>query len=660
MRLTFVKPHKSINSFPETDLPDFVILTGVNGAGKTHLVEAIENGSIQIDNLVHNPQTRPIRLFNWTNLVPKDSGAYAPYQVTQEKYGLWSEISQHIQASTPQLFNVLQQYNKSDIVKTNITKILRMTEEEFIKTGITPEEAKQIFQAIQNTGSDVNKNVVNRFTQNDPNRHRLVNLLTQKNHKDLIDLDEDEFYKNFPSSWIPGDMFQQSFSRLFAGYQSNLLNNQLKELAKSKGKSVTFLTDNQFIDKYGEPPWIFVNSILKTANLDFRINQPHEYEDRPYEPILTDQIRGTQVKFADLSSGEKILMSFALCLYYAEDRRQIIDYPKVLLFDEIDAPLHPSMTQSLLRTIEKVLINRHKIKVILTTHSPSTVALAPEESLYVMYKNNQRCLEKTTKDKALAILTTGVPTLSIDYDNRRQVFVESHYDVKFYEKIYKKLKNIENIKKQLIPEISLNFISSGGTESGNCDQVKKIVNTLYQNGNKTVYGIIDWDLKNNETERIKVLGYKNRYSIENYILEPLLLAALLIREKLIARDSLGMKENETYIDLARLENNKLQKIANFILNKIKSTSSVEDKDDNQSCEYVGGQKINLPSWLLNMKGHDLEKNIKETFKELNRYRKEGELKQEILSKVIDDIPALIPKDFLLLFQKIQNYDGKHY
>lgn len=654
MRLTFVKPHKSITSFPETDLPDFVILTGVNGAGKTHLVEAIENGSIQIDDIVHNPQTRPIRLFNWTNLVPQDSGAYAPYQVTQEKYGLWSEISQHIQSSTPQLFNVLQQYNKSDIVNTNITKLLRMTEEDFIKTGITPEKAKQIFQAIQNTGSDVKRNVVNRFTQNDPNRHRLVNLLIQKNHKDLIDLDEDEFYENFPSSWVTGDMFQQSFSRLFAGYQSNLLNNQLKELAKSKGKSVTFLTDNQFIDKYGEPPWISVNSILETANLDFRINQPHEYEDRPYEPILTDQIRGTQVKFADLSSGEKILMSFALCLYYAEDRRQIIDYPKVLLFDEIDAPLHPSMTQSLLRTIQEVLVKRHGINVILTTHSPSTVAIAPDESLYVMYKTSQRFLKKTTKDQALAILTTGVPTLSIDYENRRQVFVESQYDVKFYEKIYKKLKD------KLIPEISLNFISSGGTESGNCDQVKEFVNQLYKNGNKTVYGIIDWDLKNNETERIKVLGHQNRYSIENYILDPLLLAALLIREKLIARDLVGMKENETYIDLARVDNNKLQEIANFILNKIKSSSSVEHKDDSQSCEYVGGQKINLPSWFLNMKGHDLEKNIKETFNELNRYRKEGDLKKEILSKVIDDIPELIPKDLLLVFQKIQDYDSKHY
>jgi hypothetical protein len=110
-----------------------------------------------------------------------------------------------------------------------------------------------------------------------------------------------------------------------------------------------------------------------------------------------------------------------------------------------------------------------------------------------MNKTGENRLQKTTKDQALAILTSGVPTLSIDYENRRQVFVESQYDVEYYEKIYKKLKNY------LTPGISLDFISSGVRGNGNCDQVKEVVNQLYKKGgNRTVYGILDWDLKNNE------------------------------------------------------------------------------------------------------------------------------------------------------------------
>lgn len=650
MRLSFIRSHKSITSLPETELPNFVVLTGVNGAGKTHLVEAIENGCIQVDNIVLDNQTRPIRLFNWANLVPQDSGAFAPYQITQERHGFWTEISQHIKEFRPQFVETLRQLNRLDLGSKNIRNLVRMTEADLIATGSDPDQARQVFQAIQNVASNVTKNVTNRFVQNDPyNRPRLVNLLEENSNIPLIAFEEDDFYENFPGIWTPVDMFQQSFGRLFADYQRNWLNNRLKAFANSEGEPVNFLTDREFLMRYGEPPWNFVNSILEAAILDFRINQPLKYEDRPYEPILTDQVRGTQVKFADLSSGEKILMSFALCLYYAEDRRQLVDYPKILLFDEIDAPLHPSMTQSLLRTIQEILINQHNIKVILTTHSPSTVALAPESSLYAMYKADHKRLQKTTKDKALAILTTGVPTLSIDYENRRQIFVESQYDVLFYERIYEKLKD------KLIPEISLNFISSGVGGKGNCDQVKEVVNQLYSGGNRTVYGIIDWDLKNSESERVKVIGQGNRYSIENYILDPILVAALLLREKWIERSMVGLNDNETYIHLAKFDSIRLQIVADFIVKRVTDYVSPQNEGDRFSCEYIGGQVISLPLWFLQIKGHQLESTLKNIFAQLKRFQQEPQLKQEVLLKVIDDIPALIPKDFVLLFNKIQGF-----
>jgi len=402
------------------------------------------------------------------------------------------------------------------------------------------------------------------------------------------------------------------------------------------------------VDRYGEPPWDFVNSVLEAANLDFRINHPPKYDDRPYEPILTDKIRNSQVKFNDLSSGERVLMSFALCLYYAGDRRQIVDYPKILLFDEIDAPLHPSMTQSLLSTIQDVLVNHHGIKVILTTHSPSTVALAPEESLYAMYKTDQRRMQKTTKDKALSILTTGVPTLSIDYENRRQVFVESHYDVQFYERLYEKL------REHLIPEVSLNFIASGAGGNGNCEQVKDVVNKLKNGGSRTVYGIIDWDLTNCGNERIKVLGKGNRYSIENYILDPVLVAAFLLREKWIERSAIGLSVHENYTNFVTFDSTRLQEVADFVVNKVKPHILPTVEDDKLLCQYLSGQVISLPKWFLHTQSHDLETTLKNAFQELRRFQKESQLKLEIIAKVIDDVPSLIPYDFVCLLKEIQN------
>jgi ABC-type cobalamin/Fe3+-siderophores transport system ATPase subunit len=461
MKLSFLRQHKSITSLQDIDLPSFAVLTGINGAGKSHLLEAIESGAVQIDDIVPNPHARSIRRFDWTNLIPQDTGAFAPSQITQERYGLWSELSLRINDYRSQITETLRQLNRFDLMNLSPRQLISLTPETLIASGTNLEQANQIVQSIGQAVSSASQNVTNIFTQGDPpNRHRLLSLINSNINIPLIALEENDFYDYFPRSWQPVDMFQQSFGRLFADYRRTWLENQLKALAHSKGEPISFLTDEEFLDKYGIPPWAFVNSILETANLDFRINEPPKYEDRLFEPILTDQIRGAKVKFSDLSSGERILMSFALCLYYAGDARQIVDYPKVLLFDEIDAPLHPSMTQSLLRTIQEVLICKHNIKVILTTHSPSTVALSTEKSLYIMNKVEQKRIQKITKDQALAILTTGVPTLSINYENRRQVFVESKHDVTFYEMIYKKLRNNGKLENKLGSRVAKHIIES--------------------------------------------------------------------------------------------------------------------------------------------------------------------------------------------------------
>jgi len=58
-----------------------------------------------------------------------------------------------------------------------------------------------------------------------------------------------------------------------------------------------------------------------------------------------------------------------------------------LLLDEVDASLHPSMIKNLLDVIEKIFL-KNGCKVILATHSPTTVALAPEESIYEISKQD--------------------------------------------------------------------------------------------------------------------------------------------------------------------------------------------------------------------------------------------------------------------------------
>ena len=342
-------------------------------------------------------------------------------------------------------------------------------------------------------------------------------------------------------------------------------------------------------------------------------------------------------------------MSFALCLYHVRDANESVEFPHLLLFDEIDAPLHPSMTRSLLRTIEQTLVNERQIKVILTTHSPSTVALAPNASIFVMQKHVVERLQKSSKDSALGILTAGVPTLSVNYENRRQVFVESKFDVKYYSALYLLAKGY------LHPDISLTFIASGVGGMGNCDQVKSVVTQLREGGNCTAMGVVDWDKKNTSQAGVFAMGENERYSIDNFILDPTLLGFLLLREKFASPADFGLKPDTKYMDIGSFGQLQLQSVANYLVGKISPSSSGTEGDELVEFRYLREVAVTVPKWFAHMQGHDLEQRAKEAFPQLLRYRDEPDLKLAIIEKVLDDLPMFVPSSFATMFRKLQDH-----
>jgi len=64
----------------------------------------------------------------------------------------------------------------------------------------------------------------------------------------------------------------------------------------------------------------------------------------------------------------------------------------------------------MLEVIKNIFI-KQGVKVILVTHSPTTIALAPEDSVFVMNRSGLNRIEKKTKQDALTILTQGFATL---------------------------------------------------------------------------------------------------------------------------------------------------------------------------------------------------------------------------------------------------------
>lgn len=650
MQLKLLQPYKSLTYLPPLDLPSFSILTGLNGSGKTHLLEAIKLGKVEVVGIpveVHSPQ---IAYFDWNSLVPKDVNPTDPHDLIEKRNGLWKRMRPAIDKQLEGIQKRILQAgvatstsaNLIELILASPTELARLIPDELVRNQVTAiffERLKRAEEAIITAAGSTG----------DTAARRTLKRLSDDVGLPLIAIQSDTFHESVKLGRSEASAFQQSFGTLFTGYHFAFCQNQVAQFRVHKGDtSISCFTDEEFLKINGPPPWEVVNEILEKSGLHFRVSHPVGHGDQVFQPMLAHIRTKVPIRFEDLSSGEKILMSLALCLYHASDSREYARFPRLLLFDEIDAPLHPSMTTSLLRTINETLVGKLKIGVILATHSPSTVALAEEDALYLVTADGER-ISKMTKDGALAALTEGVPTLSVNFDNRRQVFVEGRYDVDYFESICQAIRTI------LHPEVSLNFISSGESD-GNCDRVTTLVNQLASNGNRTVFGIVDWDAKHASTERVRVLGEGVRYSIENYIFDPLILASFLRNERLLTRDQIGLGPDENHTHIVELDEKRLQYVADAVVALIAPHCPQPAETELIDCHYCNGKTIKLPTWYLRMRGHDLEASIKEAFPEVAKFISKGQatLKKRILATIVDDCPMLLSKDFCTLMLSIQN------
>lgn len=168
----------------------------------------------------------------------------------------------------------------------------------------------------------------------------------------------------------------------------------------------------------GKTPWAVINDFLNEYG-DFRYNITHPEpldsqsylynQDQSFFPLLRTEDGSIAIQYDELSSGEEVLFALALCLFKTMSDNI---FPKILLLDEVDASLHPSMVENLFRVIDNVFI-KMGTRVILASHSPTTIALAPEGSVFVVNRpgDGLNRVEKRGKKEALAILTQGFATL---------------------------------------------------------------------------------------------------------------------------------------------------------------------------------------------------------------------------------------------------------
>ena len=600
MNITLKEKYLFLEPFT-IDLPDFTVVTGLNGSGKTHLLKAIQSNII-ITN------SSPIQLLD------------------HRSFRLQSE----------------------QLINSEVNPMMN-----FYRYKAAYEAYKQNYHDLNIDSASMQEAYPDAYI------YKLTSRIAKLSKKDERKLSEEDFKKYSPIEYLidANELFSLRFFELCLVYAKKLKENDYDEYLHvfKKKTEIIYHNKDEFTEYYGKAPWIYINEVFDSLNINYTINISDLHESDIFIVNFVNKTSGAKVKFEALSTGEQVIILTALSLYSLEIETNL---PKLILMDEPDASLHPSLIKHFLRVIEDFFVKQKGIKVIITTHSPTTVALAPEESIFMM-TGSKEVIEKTEKDVALKFLTEDVPSFSVNYENRRQVFVESPYDVEYYENLY----NIFSSK--LEPEISLSFISSGAVQRdknggpvNSCDIVKEVTTVMRNAGNKFIYGIIDYDNKNTSNEYLKVLGNGNRYSTENYFLDPVLLAVFMLIEGLVTNEEMGIEPNENYLSFVTYDNDKLNIVASKILTEIVQHVKAENHDLKE-CKLINGNSISLPEWFLYKNGHDLEIAIKKAFPKLNNYDKNGDkngdktLKIAIIKKVIAIFPDLASEDLLQVLKDVQ-------
>lgn len=591
MKITIKQKHKSINPPCDFELPDFSVLTGRNGSGKTHLLEAISNKD-KSDVNINGAIKRNIRYIPFNGLNPNIQETCDPNSITQQIKNIWNQYNSGRQSATR-----------------------------------TPQHAnlQGLFRHIV-----------------DKNAKRLVQKTINETHKEFDKLTEDDLSDNFDISFMgQNDFFTAQFALIFKNYHRRQEENNVNEYYVSKGQTPTkpVLSKQEFEDKFGTPPWDFVNKILLETNIPYEVNSPVGTRiESNFNFKLKDRNAGFEISSADLSTGEKVLMSLALAIYNSGGD---VGKPDLLLLDEPDAGLHPSMSQKMVDVLNKNIVIENKIPTIITTHSPTTVVASKGVSIYQLIRGNNLPTKVSTQE-AVEILSCDIPFLKISTDKRRQVFVESKYDVQYYEQLLNIFSRFVSFNAEPI------FIPARTSNGSNCTDVIEVVKNLSENGNDQIFGVIDWDLVNNSNGRIIVLGENKRYAIENYLLDPLLMGLLFIREtKITISDFNGLSINN-YGQVANLTIADAQIIIDKVMSDLNlNAGNVFQYSTNNNWN------LNISEAFIKHQGHDLEALYKSKYPFLNVYQREDSLKKDIINKVINDFPDFAPKDILDTMLKIK-------
>lgn len=609
MKVTFKGQYRSLTDFEWVTKGNLVIITGENGSGKTQLLQILSVGFGS-----HKPVNNEYAYAEYDQATNKNKTKHYKLEIKDININYsesltWTSTGRNI-PSFPVDYNYYIEF--INWLYFNIQNDITRAREDFGINNL--EQFNSSRSQHSNTGFE---NLIN-------GKHlkaKIIELTAKRANVEVKDLTMKDLLCYLPLSFI---FYQPDINSIdlleyyiFFYYMQKLMREH-----------------NDFdVSDMEEDPIIFFNEILKKGGLKYVV-EPFNYDEykrakgieaelrvlRPFMLKVRRDGKSDLIQFQNVSSGERIIVSLGFMEYYATYMNKA---PRLMMLDEIDAHLHPAIIPNLYRVINEILIKKFDTKVIMTTHNPSTIALAPKEEYVEVFKMTN--LDKTELIKDLSkrhidsmnLLTEGLILVT---EKTKFIFVEDEDDVEFYSN----LNTVNSISNRLIflPASNRSNKDKDKDLPGGKDAVNKLINR-FEALSEVFDGLIDRDSGNLDyLEKLKTI---NRYSIENYYFDPLVLFSFLNSQNTRKAEIIDLgiiqgKEHEILSNPIASTN-----IIKYIVTKmepevVKSVMQELDKgevrysipiSDVNECKqlvkvkFTAGYEFEYPHWLLYYRGKTL-------------------------------------------------------
>ena len=446
MKIELNHPFKSIANLTIEELPDFAVLIGRNGAGKTQLLDALKGGTARIPGIgLDEIEMYDMVTFCPPNTSRADRNSYQFAHVTADAYLLSQS------GGCPPIEIAAAIYDQfasddGDFVNNLGEEIRHMPDftvfavnnrESPYKSALHEQVLAPLDRGQGRRSSDQSKNSFNGSSA------VLLSTAMKLTSKLPHELTREDIMR---ASHCEGDTISNSISAVFGAYKVDQFTWAHEQFDNETGR----VSRAELITEYRtrhRPPWETLREILSEMrdaagdnglfNFDFSDPEDHELRVSNYERFsftagMTNRTTGAQYNLDSLSSGEKILMALCLVSFNQYLSRRP---PKLLLLDELDAVLHPSMVEALVRTLKTLFVSQGT-KVLMTSHSAMTVAALDEDDIFRVVRTGS-CVKvsPTTKSEAVNELSEGLATVDMGlriaaYDEAKATILTEGHNTK--------------------------------------------------------------------------------------------------------------------------------------------------------------------------------------------------------------------------------------